>query len=88
MAHIVIYHIQAGGYETGDDVQYQGKARCSGMVAADPDVEWYANVSPSALAATINAAIKDAAIAAALDQQDITVGALDKKTIIGGAVGL
>lgn len=44
-------------------------------------------VSYNALAATINAAIKDAAITAAA-AAGFSVGALDKKTLFGGAVGL
>ena len=45
------------------------------------------NISMSALAANINTAIKDAAVAG-LATVDITVGVFDKKTLFGGAVGL
>jgi hypothetical protein len=62
-------------------------ARCTGMDPEDMDVTWSVEVDPGDLAATINAAVKDAAIAAA-EVRGYTVGALDKKTLIGGAVGL
>lgn len=89
MAHIVIFHIGVTpNYEGGDDLVYTGHARCSGMAPETPDLGWNIAVDPGALATTINTAIKDAAIAVALSDNDITVGALDKKTIIGGAIGL
>ena len=71
-----------------DDLEYSGSARCSGWTAYDSTVFWTTDpVSTSALAATVNAEIKEAAIAAA-DVAGCTVGALDKKTVLGGAVGL
>ena len=42
----------------------------------------------SALAATVNAALKDAAVAEALSQASYVVGALDTKILVGGAIGL
>lgn len=87
MADIVIFVFDIGAVASGDDVQYSGGARCSGMTSTDPTIEWLTSVDPGALAATVNAAIKDAAIAAAADA-GFTVGALDKKTLLAGAVGL
>lgn len=52
-----------------------------------PATNFAVQVSPSALAATINAAVKDAAIAR-VEAEGYTVGVLDKKNIFGGAVGL
>ncbi len=53
----------------------------SGALSGVAEVAW------NALAAEVNAAIKDAAVQAAANA-GYTVGALDKKTLIGGAVGL
>lgn len=50
-------------------------------------IEWVAEVGYDALAATMNTAIKDAVVAE-FANVGITVGALDKKTLFGGAVSL
>jgi len=68
----------------------EGEIVLSGTAYASPDsgsIPWETTVSRGDLAATINAAMKTAAIAAA-DVAGYTVGALDKKTLLGGAVGL
>jgi hypothetical protein len=57
---------------------------------ASPDsgtLTFNVDVAFNALATTVNDAIKDAGIAAA-DDAGYTVGALDKKTLFGGALGL
>lgn len=89
MADIVIF---VSGYsansETTDDLEYSGTCRCSGMDATDDSITWAtAAVAVGALATTVNTAIKDAAIAAA-GVAGYTVGGLDKKTLLGGAIGL
>ena len=62
---------------------------CSAMCddAAQTAVSFTATEAASALAATWNETIKDAAIAAAAGA-GVTVGPLDKKTLLGGGVGL
>lgn len=70
-----------------DDIRITGVGRCTAMGLEHPEIEWATDVAPGALAATINAAIKAAAIDAA-DLRGYTVGLLDKKTLLGGAVGL
>lgn len=87
MAHIVIYVGAIGPAASGDDIRYEGNARLSGMSSSDPDISWSVNVDASELAATVNGAIRDAAIAAA-EAAEYTVGPTDKKTIMAGAVGL
>lgn len=87
MADILILVCGYQSAQEGDDIRITGVARCTGMGLADPEIEWFAEVSPGALAATINAAIKAAAIDAAA-VREYTVGALDKKTLLAGAVGL
>lgn len=88
MADIVIsVRPGLGAVESGDDVEYSGICRCTGMDNEDPSIEWTATADPGALASTINQAIKTAAISAA-DIAGYVVGALDKKTLLGGAVGL
>lgn len=88
MASIIIHVQSIGAYDAvSTDVFYTGIARCSGMTSDDPSLSWNVQVSPESLAATINDAIKTVAIAVAA-AAGITVGALDKKTLIGGAVGL
>lgn len=47
------------------------------------------SIDMGALASTVNTAIRDAAIAQfEADESPLTVGALDKKTFVGGALGL
>lgn len=88
MADIVInVRPSLGAVTVGDDVEYSGVCRLSGMNATMESMEWTATASPGALAATVNAAIKDAAIAVAV-AAGFTVGVLDKKTLLGGAIGL
>ena len=87
MADIVIFVTAIASTGSGDDVRYGGEARCSGMDPEAGPITWTADVDPGAVAATVNGAIKDAAIAAA-DVADFVVGALDKKTLLAGAVGL
>lgn len=88
MASIVIrVTASAEPVPEGDDIYYGGVARCSGMDNEDPSINWSCEIAPTALAATVNNTILGAAVDAA-DIAGYTVGMLDKKTIIGGAVGL
>lgn len=87
MADIIIHVTGMGALEGTSDVYVGGDCRTSDMETADPSIAWSAQVSPSDLAATVNTAIKNAAIAAAANEGH-TVGILDKKTVLGGATGL
>lgn len=88
MSSLVIFHIEPGPFfEGGDDIVYTCRGRCSGMAPEDVDLYFSAQVDPTALATTINAAIVAAGVAEAA-VAGYTVGILDKKTIIGGALGL
>lgn len=84
MAHIAIFVGSIGNGENGT-LFISGEARLSDGGDAVP---WDLTVAHNALAATINTAIKDAAIAAADLAGHEAVGALDKKTLYAGAVGL
>lgn len=77
-------HIVADSINPGTSVIIGGSAVVEGH---DDTLMWSVSVAWDALEATINTAIKDAAIAAAA-AAGFTVGALDKKTLYGGAVGL
>lgn len=81
---IVIYDVHVVQVVEG---QIQVGATVAGEeVGAGPyTFEAFADVS--ALSATVNAAIKSAAIAQ-MSENEHTVGGLDKKTIFGAAVGL
>lgn len=72
---------------TSDLFEYSGVAVCEGMGLSDAHVPWAQNVSSSGLAAAVNLALVEAAIAAA-DAHDPSwsVGPTDKKTLVGGAV--
>lgn len=86
MADIVIL-ITGMSMTEGGDVAYSGQALCDGMTSADTPIEWGAEVAPGALAAALNDAVKAAAIAAA-EVREYTIGALDKKTLLGAAIDL
>jgi len=88
MSDIVIHIQSIGAYDNvSTNVFYTGIARCTGMTSDNASINWNVQVAPGALAATVNTAIRDAAITAVGDA-GYTVGALDKKTLIGAAVGL
>jgi len=87
MAHIIIQVTGMGALENTSDVYIGGNCRTSDMTSNDASVTWSAQVSPNALASAVNQAIKDAAVTAAGDAGH-TVGALDKKNVLGGATGL
>ena len=87
MADIIIHVTQIGGCEDDSYINIGGYVRAGGMSAELGSVVWDVNVPANALAGTINSAIKDAAITQ-LELLEISVGALDKKTLLGGAVGL
>ena len=87
MADIAIYIISIGGCDDSDYVNVGGYARCTGMSAELGNIVWDVNIPLNSLASTANTAIKNAAIAAA-EALEYTIGALDKKTLYGGAVGL
>lgn len=88
MASIVIQVLSIGPYDAvSTDVFYTGIARCSGMTSDDASISWNLQLDPASLATAINDAIKTTAIAAAA-AAGITVGALDKKTLVGAAADL
>lgn len=87
MADIMIFVGSIAPSANGDDITIYGEARCSGMSDADSPVAFSCEVDPGALAATVNSAIKDAAVAAA-DVRGYTVGVGDKKNLLAGAIGL
>lgn len=64
--------------------RYTGSARTSDMADGD-SVSWSVDVATDAQSMTVNVAIRDAAIAAAVAAGH-TVGNSDKKTIVAGAV--
>lgn len=75
--------------QSGDNLTVSGAARCEGMGPTEPDITWSAEFDPTATAAQINNAIRDAAVAAAAAADpSYTVGALDNKIIVGAATGL
>jgi hypothetical protein len=84
MAHIAIHVTDVDPRTAEGDLTIAGVAFLS---TDGGQVNWAAYVAYTALAATINGACMDAAIAAA-QAAGYTVGALDKKTIWGGAIGL
>lgn len=83
MAHIAIFVGSIGAGENGT-LFMSGDARLS---TDGGTVSWSTEVAYNALASTIDDAIKSAAIAAA-EAANYTVGALDKKLLFAGAVGL
>lgn len=87
MAHIVILVVSIGADDSGKGVVYSGIARCSDMTKIDSQINWSVSVASDALADFTNTAIVNAAVAAALTA-GVTVGALDRKTLVGAAVGL
>ena len=87
MADIIIQADTQNTSETTDAVTISGVARCTGMAPEDTDISWQIVVAIGTPAATINEAIKDAAIAAA-EAREYTVGALDAKTLLGPAIDL
>ena len=85
MAHIAVIPTLIG-VATGPMLHIQGVARVSDD--SELELDWETTVSWTSLtAAGVNDAIKDAALAAAAAQGH-TVGLLDNKVLIGGAVGL
>ena len=98
MAHIVIFPGPPHASYEGGDMNFYCKARLSStyrdgkpvpgrkMVDADPTIEFEAVVPMGVSAATMNEAIKAAAVAAAA-AAGFTVEN-DEATIFGGAVGL
>lgn len=75
-------------YDNDGNLYVTGKCRYAGQSVSAGDIDWATSVPINALAATINAALVDAAVQAVFDMDAVTIGILDKKTIIGGAVGL
>lgn len=89
-AIVIVPNPGANPAESGDGLVYSGDARCEGMSPTDNGITWTTDpVDPAAGAAAINAAIRDAAVAAALaNDPSYEVGPLESKAILGGAVGL
>lgn len=88
MSSIIIFVNNVQTSEDSMDVLISGKIRGSEMTHANADYVFSAIVPVDALASTINATIKQAALDACNGWEYSAVGALDKKTLIGGAVGL
>lgn len=85
MPDIIIRHTFFAGAPGNNKIQVGGD-----VIATDGNTAtWDTMVDGDDLAATMNNKMRDAAIdaLAALDPP-VTVGALDKKTLIGGAIGL
>jgi len=87
MSDIVIIVTGIGPDDTGDGILYSGVCRCSGMTSADPSINWWLNLDAGTLAASVNSGIKTAAVNAATAAGQ-TIGMLDKKTLVGAAVGV
>lgn len=87
MASIVIVVGAIGPGSVAGNINYSGFLRTSDMDPEDSHLDWEVVVAATALAATVNDAIKDAAIAVA-EANNHDVDLLDKKTLICGAVGL
>lgn len=87
MAHIVILVVSIGADDSGKGVVYSGIARCSDMTKVDTQLNWSVSVVSDALADFTNTAIVNAAVAAAASI-GITVGVLDRKILVGAAIGL
>ena len=85
MAHMVAI-IGSTGCADGE-LFISGEARTSDMAESAQAVAFDLTVGYGDLASNINSAIKDAAVAAC-GTAGHTVGALDKKTLLGAAVGL
>jgi hypothetical protein len=84
MADIVIVVAMYCGDEE-DTIKYYGQARCSGMTLEDESINYEVHLPSTSSAVAINEAVKDAAVAAA-SVRGFTVGLLDKKILLGGAV--
>lgn len=87
MAHIVILVVSIGADDNGKGIVYSGIARCSEMTKIDSQINWNVSIVSDALVDAINTAIVNAAIDAAASA-GITVGLLDRKILVGAAVGL
>lgn len=88
MTDLAIYVYDIATEDGSSNVVYRCKIRSSGMTHTSGDVLFDVVVAPNALAATVNSSIKDAALQAAQDYELGTVQLTDKKTLVGGAVGL
>jgi hypothetical protein len=87
MASIIGWVNDVGYFDASDVVRIHGIARCEGMDDTSPNIQWEVLIDPDTLAATINSTIKSTMVTAAGDA-GWTVGILDKKTLLGVAVGL
>lgn len=83
MAHIAI--LVESLQRNGTTLNINGCAFVS--VSGSPSISWGATVSFTSLSATMNEAIRDAAIAAA-ESAGYSVGPLDNKTVFSGAMGV
>jgi hypothetical protein len=83
MAHIAIF-VTWMDYDSGN-LAINGEVRWSGGATS---ASWSTSVAFDAASASINSAIKNAAITAAEAAGSGTVGALDSKTLYAGAMGL
>jgi len=84
MSSIAIF-LDSISHGTGGTLTIAGNVFVEG---AEEPLNWSVAVSFNALAATVNAAIKDKAIEVVESETEFTVGLLDKKNLYSGAVGL
>lgn len=74
------------GASEADDVRYCGDVY-AGQTSEQGPYSFTVDVARSATATQVNTALVDAAVAACAIRE-VTVGLLDKKTLVGGAIGL
>lgn len=86
MTDIVIKDVQTSPY-AGEEGTIVLQGTVIYGTGENDNCVFYVYASRNDLAATINTSIKNAAVAACAEI-DVIVGALDKKTLMGGAVDL
>jgi hypothetical protein len=87
MANLIVYDIVVTGHYGDDSYDFAGLARATGMEQNEQPISWNVTVGSDDSAALINAAIRDAAVAAAADRGYIVAGP-DRKIAIMSAAGL
>lgn len=87
MAGILIQITGMSPNGSGSDIYVGGIARTSDMVASDANISWSAIIAAPMTAIALNAAVRDAAILAA-SSAGHSVGLLDSKAVVGGAITL
>lgn len=87
MGHIAGFVTHLGTFVTSGTIAVSGHAIAEDMVGDDVPITWGTSVSQDTPPSTINEAIKDAIIAAAVEA-GYTVGPSDRKTLFGGGIAL